>query len=68
MTIMVHMRHVRAAKLCSKGARAWFEQYGLSWNEFLSNGMSADDLEATGDALALRVTAIARKEASHGER
>lgn len=64
--VMVHMRHVRTAKLCSGGARRWFEANGFSWSDFLENGKSADELDATGDALAHRVTAIARKEAVDG--
>ena len=65
MTI-VRIQHIRAAKLCTKGARRWFESHGLSWSDFLTNGKSADELDALGDALAFRVTAIAREEASNG--
>ena len=64
--IVVHIHHVRAAKLCMSGARRWFESHGFSWVDFLTNGKSADELEATGDALALRVTAIARGESASG--
>jgi hypothetical protein len=65
MTI-VYIRHVRAASICPSGARRWCESKGFSWRDFLSNGMSADDLEATGDALAHRVSEIARQEAASG--
>lgn len=61
MTI-VTISHIRQAKLCAGGARAWFEHHGFSWSDFLTNGKSADELDATGDALAFRVTAIAREE------
>lgn len=64
--VIVTMKHIRAAKLCASGARNWFDVNGFSWNDFLINGKSADELEATGDALALRVTAAARKEAEDG--
>ncbi len=44
------------------GARRWFEHYGFSWDEFVTSGKSADELEATGDPLAFKVTAITRSE------
>lgn len=62
MTI-VTIEHIRQANLCMKGARNWFAFHGFSWPDFIANGKSADELEATGDALAFRVTAIARQKA-----
>ncbi len=64
--IIVTMKHVREANLCSSGARYWFKQHNLSWHEFLTTGLSAEVLEATGDELAFRVTKIARQEAENG--
>lgn len=66
MTVIVRMRHIRAADLCAGGARQWFAHHGFSWPDFLENGKSADELEATGDALALQVVAIARAEDADG--
>lgn len=66
MTTLVQMHHIRAANLCSRGARQWFESYNLPWSEFLSTGLPADLLDATGDALAHRVTAVARAEVADG--
>lgn len=60
MSVLVTITHIRQAKLCAKGARNWFQSHGFSWADFLQNGKSADELEATGDPLAFRVTAIAR--------
>lgn len=65
--IVVRIQHVRAAQLCTSGARAWFKKYGFSWTDFLANGKPAEELEATNDELAFRVTAIARKEAENGQ-
>lgn len=62
MTVTVRVHHIRAAGLCLTGAAKWFANYGFDWRDFLRNGKSADELDATGDALAFRVTAIARKE------
>lgn len=56
------MRHVRECKMCSRGARAWFDRHGLDWSEFLRSGLPVEALEQTGDAMALQVAAAARKE------
>lgn len=61
--IIVNMRHVRSANLCSRGTRAWFERHNLDFNTFLSKGYPVETIEATNDELGLRVAAIARKEA-----
>lgn len=63
-TEIVSMRHVRAAKICAKGARGWWALQGWDYADFLVNGIAAEKLEATGDALALKVVACMRAE--HG--
>jgi len=62
----VTMRHIRQAKLCASGARAFFARYGLDWSRFLREGIPASELEATGDALTARTVALAREEAANG--
>jgi len=62
----VRMRHVRAARLCARGARAFFARHGLDWNGFLSAGIPATVLECTGDPNALKAAAAARQEARRG--
>lgn len=64
--VRVNIGHIRASKFCMRGARAWFEHYGISWSDFLKDGIAAEQLEATGDALAYRVTSLAREERSNG--
>lgn len=64
--VIVTMKHVRAARLCSRGARAWFASYDLPWSTFLAEGLPADVLEATGDPLAAKAVAAAREEAAGG--
>ena len=54
------VQDLRAARLCFQGSRPWLARHGLSWQDFLANGIEAETLEATGDALALRVIAQAR--------
>lgn len=56
----VHPCDLRAAKICFGGARPWFRRHGLDWQAFVAVGIEAERLEATGDALAFRVTAEAR--------
>jgi len=58
--IIVTVQDLRAARLCFQGSRPWLARHGLSWREFLANGIEAEVLEATGDALAKRVIAQAR--------
>ena len=60
--VRVTMRHIRQCKMCSRGARAFFERHGLDWSEFLRSGIPVDELEQTGDAMALQVSFVARAE------
>ena len=56
------MKHVRKCKMCSRGARAFFDRHGLDWNEFLKSGVTVESLVATGDAMAKQVADAARAE------
>ena len=58
--VKVTMRHIREARMCSKGTRAFLETHGLDWNEFLKEGIDAAKLEATGDAMAIKVVKVAQ--------
>lgn len=59
-TILVTMQHVRKAKMCSRGARAFFERHNLDWQKFLDEGLPVEQIEATGDAMALQVAEVAK--------
>ena len=61
--IRVTVRHIRAAKFCSRGARQWFARHGLDFNEFVVNGYPVEVIENTGDALGKMVADIARQDA-----
>ena len=63
-TLIVRAEDLRSARLCFQGARPWFRRHGLDWQAFLAEGLPADLLAATGDALALRVIAEAEKRAA----
>lgn len=54
------MRDIRAAKMCSSGAREFFKRHGLGWQDFLKHGVDSEVLEKTGDAMALKVVEVAR--------
>ena len=66
-TLIVRAEDIRAARLCFQGARPWFCRHGLDWQAFLAEGLPAEVLAATGDALALRVIAEAEKRAARSE-
>ncbi len=59
--MIIKMVDIRKAKMCSKGARNFFERHNLNWNEFLEKGIDSEKLKATGDAMALHVVEIAEK-------
>lgn len=66
-----HLRRVpgfgRNAGFCAGGGREWFAYYGLDWSAFVRDGIEADAIEATGDALGLHLVAFARAEATRGQ-
>ena len=62
---IVTIEHVRKAGVCTRGARAWAARHGFDYRRFLLHGYPADEIEAIGDALALKVVAIARAAASN---
>lgn len=60
--MIVRVHHIRAARLCMRGARNWFAQHGLDWNDFLTNGLPADAVRALNDPFADRTLAAAEAE------
>ncbi|MNF04097.1 hypothetical protein D3C80_2035410 [compost metagenome] len=53
---------------CARQSRAFFAQQGWDWLDFVRNGISAQRLIETGDALALHLVEHAETvEASHGQ-
>lgn len=61
------MKHLRAANFCNREPRLFFKQQGWSWQQFLDEGLPVEQVEASGDPMALRVAAIARQDAARGE-
>lgn len=64
------MRDLRAIKGCAKGARYFCKTHGLDYEEFRLRGLDGRVLEATGDAMAIRLVEAAREreEAERGGR
>jgi hypothetical protein len=58
-TIVLH-RHIRELGYCNRGARAFFSRHDLDWAAFLRSGIAAEQLERTGDAMALKAVAHAK--------
>lgn len=59
------MRHMRDRRIdyCVPGLRVFFARNGLSFGRFAREGIPAEELEATGDAMAIKVAEFARREA-----
>lgn len=57
-------RHIRAAKICMPGARAWAASRGLDWSAFVRHGLRVDDLsdELKNDPFMTRAVAEMEKE------
>lgn len=60
MTVIVKLEHMRELGYCSRGARYFFQLHNLDWSKFIKEGLPAEDIEATGDVLALKVVEVAR--------
>lgn len=53
---------------CAGKSRAWFAAHGLDWNAFRHSGIEAEQLLATGDALAIALVRHAQNvEATRGK-
>lgn len=46
---------------CRDGGKKWFAAHGLDWADFVRNGIEAERMAATGDALGLALVAWARE-------
>lgn len=61
--MMIRMSDVRAAKMCSRGARDFFARHDLDWSAFLETGVDHELLLATGDPMARQVVELVLKRA-----
>ena len=58
----ITMRDIRAAKMCSRGARQFFDRHGLDWSDFVRNGVLIEIIEKIDDAMAQQVVGVAREQ------
>ncbi len=65
--VIVTIDDVRAVGLCVNGTRVWFARHDLDFRAFLREGCDAENLLATGDAMAQRVVEHARNQSSQRE-
>lgn len=63
---VVRIEHVRAAFLCTRGARRWFQARDLDWTRFLSDGLPASVIGQWDDPLAARAIEQAIAQARDG--
>lgn len=65
MIVRRHHLDEMEPRYCAQGARRWMRRMGLDWAAFVRDGIEADALEATGDAMALKLVAHVRNQ--HGQ-
>ena len=58
--VRVTIADLREVKYCANGSKTFFTRYGLDWRSFVKNGIPASELEATGDAMAIKLCEVAR--------
>lgn len=61
---MVTVSHMREANLCARGGRVVAARYNINWTEFITTGIRASVLEATGDAMLVKLASMAREDAA----
>lgn len=62
----VYRRHLVSLKYCARGSREFFNKHGLSWSDFLRNGIERDKLYNTNDAMAQKAVSVADMENDNG--
>lgn len=68
MSIKITAQHCRAAGMCLvPGVRDFFAHHQLDFKDFMRNGIDADELLKTNDAMARQVVAIAREADRNGK-
>jgi len=51
----VYATAMNGQRFCADKARMWFARHGLSWSDFVANGIAASVVIGIGDALGLAV-------------
>ncbi len=53
--VRVRLQHARALGYCARGVRAWCARHGIDYLRLVRDGVSVDEVLATGDELGARV-------------
>jgi len=57
--VIITTKHLRQAKMCSRGARQFFIRHGLNYTDFVKNGIEEKHLLNTEDQMAKDLVDIA---------
>ena len=57
----VTLTDLRAAKMCSAGARRFFKRHRLNWDTFIKSGIDDRLLLGTGDHMAKELVRVANE-------
>lgn len=64
--MIVLVQDAATVRYCHRGVRAFFARHGLDWSDFVKNGIEADKLRATNDAMAMRLVKAAEARCGQG--
>lgn len=53
MSTRITTKEFAVYRICPDVKRLWFDRYGLDWERFKREGMTADELRGPGDRLKL---------------
>lgn len=59
--VIVRGRDLRSVGYCTTKTKVFFEQHGLDWRKFIREGLPSSELEATGDAMAIKLCEVVRE-------
>lgn len=64
MSVIVRRHHLdeMQPRYCANGARRWCARLGIDWAAFVRDGIDADALASTGDAMALKLVEHVRNQ------
>lgn len=60
--MIITVQDLRVQRMCRKGAKAFFDRYGLDWTAFTKAGIDEEKLLSTNDALAVKLVEGTRNE------
>lgn len=55
MTTRITKKHLMQNGICMRGARGFFKERDINWQEFLDKGIPSEIILGTGDARATKI-------------